>query len=93
MQLAHYATRGRKFEIKVFKDTDGTYSIREYINGQEQAASVGNACMQALYQDLCRRVQFANICDGIRYEAVNDDKLSLEMVQKASKLYEQFTHW
>ena len=91
MQLAHYATRGRKYEIKVFRDADG-YSIREYINGKEQGASVGNTCVQELYQSLCRRVQYANICDGIRYEAVSDNKLSLEMVQ-ASKLYEQFTHW
>lgn len=85
LQLSHEATRGRKHEIKVFKEDDGTFSIREYTSGRETGACIGYTCIQQLYIVLCRKVYNAKLYDGIRYETVGNgsDLLSFEMVQAA----------
>lgn len=86
MMLAHYATRGRKYEIKIFKEDDGTYSIRDYKNGLHSGSKVGHTEIQKVYITVCYMIHYANIYDSIRYEVVgnSDDLLSFEMVQ-ASK--------
>lgn len=84
MLIGHYATKGRKYEIKVFKEDDGTYSIREYKSGLDSGSKVGFACPIKVYVTLCYMIHYANIYDSIRYEVVgNDDLLSFEMVQAA----------
>ena len=41
MTISHRTTRGGKYEIKLIKDADGTYSVRCLTRGEWRFCSVG----------------------------------------------------
>lgn len=81
MLLSHSATPNRVYEIKVFKN-DGTYLIVDYVHGDITGIPVGYTDIHKLYKDLCNKIYYASIYDGLKYEVVGDSfiLLSLEMM-------------
>lgn len=41
MILRYARSKGGKYELRLYQDADGTYSVREFVNGSLQFASVG----------------------------------------------------
>jgi len=65
--LKSLSTKGHKYRIEAFDCEDGSFSIREYINGVQQAASVGITSKEKCMNEFNRRVSDASTYDGINY--------------------------
>ncbi len=66
MILEHKATRGRKWEILLIKEIDGSLTIEERKHGKTQARSTGYN-LDLGYAGFARKCHLSRHWDGINY--------------------------